>query len=199
MGLLGWLKGELSFAYHRWNILRAIRKRGWTALYVDGEGTPFCYTIGLGRAVGCPEIFMSGLGHFYSNVVLGAAYRQLQSGELVLADGIDWSADADVWPRLTWKAVHPSQIRADHLAALLCIRDYWGEPRDDLRVFQLVFPDEAGVMPWEEGYDWGRDPGQNMLWLPYAEPSDKRPRPLERRAGRKRPSRRARSPGQARG
>ncbi len=163
---------SISIAYHRWDLLRRIRKHGWTAVYVPDERfVAFSYTIGFPDALDMPEIIIFGADPVASNELFSTAAEQLRSGDLRMEDRCDWPP----WegcPRVAWRAVHPSQIRREFFNVAIWHRERRGLSRYDLRAFQLVFADQAGALPWEEGYDQSYRPQQNELWLPYFGPPE---------------------------
>lgn len=162
------------FALWKWQVRRDVRKRGWRGIYVgDYQGPPpsWAYTVGFWESAGSPEIIVFDLPRQAANDLLWNAYTQLRSGDLTIRDGEPWTAENGVSP--VWRRVHPSQLDADEgWFALARWYRFRQTGRDDLEVFQLVLPDNAGALPWQPGYDEQLRPLQPALYLPagVAEP-----------------------------
>jgi hypothetical protein len=163
----------LQIAWHRWDFVRRIRKHGWTGTYVHGEGVPFTYSIGFWEDINAPEIIMFGMDPDTANGLLHEAHKQLQAGELILADMAPWVLDWEGGPKLVWRAVHPSQVRREFLNVAIWYRERQGLGREGLEAYQLVCTDLGGKFPWEEGYDLNYRPQQEALDLPHVGPWDK--------------------------
>lgn len=158
--MLFWLQKQWIL----WDLQRTIRQRGWTAIYVpgDAEAGGFAYTVGLRQAAASPEIVVSNIPIELGNGLIGEAVRQLQAGELTLADGAVWPLDWDGGAKMVWKRVHPDQIASEYFNLARWWREKTGAP--DLDGFQLVLSDLADKMPWEDGYDPAYGRRQKELW-----------------------------------
>ncbi|MEM9797916.1 MAG: DUF4262 domain-containing protein [Pseudomonadota bacterium] len=131
------------------DFLARIREHGWTATHVfgDGEGSGFTYTTGFYHSVGQPEfLYALELKHDVAN-------------------GLNW----DIWRRIEADGSLPIGVPVDRLIRdpyrlifLPMRRDaykgyvnwsLWFYRGEDFPCLQAVFPDKAGLFPWESGYD----------------------------------------------
>ncbi|MFZ3006165.1 MAG: DUF4262 domain-containing protein [Phenylobacterium sp.] len=159
---------EIYLAWAKWGFLRRVHKYGWTGNYIPGTDseTSFAYSIGLWERLDAPELIVFGADAEVSKDLITQAHAQLRTGQLKLADKAVWRPDGKGGPRLVWRAVHPSQIRAKYFSLAIWYRQHRKMGREGFRAFQLVMSDEHGVMPWEEGFSADSQP-QPELYLPY--------------------------------
>ncbi len=165
---------EIYRRWTLWDIVRRIRKHGWTGTYIpesDGD-PPFSYSTGFWETAKSPEVIMFGFDPAASNRVLHEAYRQLLNGELKLEDLAPWDLWGDAGPALRWRRVHRSQIRREHFNIAIWYRERQGLSRWDLEAYQLFITDPGGRFPWEDGFDTDYRPKQKRLDLPYIGPPD---------------------------
>lgn len=125
----------------------AIRKHGWfcTNVFGDDEGPGFSYTTGFWLELGLPEIVVFGLKSEVAHDLLWNIYRRLKAGEPLSTTGpVD-----DILENV------PVQFR---FVAATHYPDYLGWSRwfygtGDFLCLQLIWPDRAGVFPWQPGAD----------------------------------------------
>jgi hypothetical protein len=161
MGLQKWL-------YER-DLKRRIAKNGYALVHVSGgeDGPPFSYTVGLALGIGDGELIVSGLAPRAAKETLRHAVLCLRAGRLQLSDGATWDDRSD-GPKCVVRAVHPTHIRPKRFASAL----WWRSLRphaDALTAFQIVGPDAAGLLPWDESCDFGLRMDQEPLYEPYDE------------------------------
>ncbi|PZQ64595.1 MAG: hypothetical protein DI570_04880 [Phenylobacterium zucineum] len=166
---------KLRRAWHDRDIERRIAKRGWTGIYVgDYASAPtWTYSVGFQQSLGQPEIVIFDVPHEAANSILWTAYEELKAGTLVLEDGKRWHAEDEEKP-LVWRKVHRTQIesRVGWLTLANARRLTQTGAMFDVEAYQLVLSDEAGRMPWEEGYnEWLRH-RQPALYLPARDYGD---------------------------
>lgn len=127
------------------------------------------YSVGFADRIAGAEIAIFGVDPDSGSSLLADADEQLNAGTLTLEDKAVWDVDwGDVGTvRLTWRAVHPSQIIAKYFDAAIAYNDWRERKTEDLKAFQLVFPDERGKFPWEDGYDLEYRPWQHELYLSH--------------------------------
>lgn len=160
--------GEWSY---RRRLVTAIRKHGWTAVGFDGPES-WTYSVGFTSTLSAPEIVISGLPPEFENALMWEAFRQLQDGDLVLADKAVWRLDKAKWGleedwTPMWREVDPYWIGHGRIHYALWHRDQMTGQRSDVRAFQLVFYDvESGLFPWEEGFPQERRREQVEFYLP---------------------------------
>lgn len=149
--------------YHRWT-RRRIRQRGWSSVAVwdDDEVQYWQYTIGFDESLGHPEIVVGGLPPGAADTLFGPLYQAIKHGVLRIEDGARWGLDGrDDW---VFRQLHPSRPTLDCLA--IRRREERGLPPHELQGFQLVLPDENGILPWEPGHDPGQRLRTPELWRP---------------------------------
>lgn len=159
--------------FARRDLLRRIRKFGFTAMYVpiDDAGA-LSYSIGFWESVQAPEVVMFGAPLEIANGLIGEAHRQLKDGELTLQDGAIWNLEWEDGPRMAWRLVHPSQIRREYFNGAIWYREHRGFDRAGLAAYQLFTAGEGGKFPWEDGFDQSYRSVQPELYLPYLGPPE---------------------------
>lgn len=129
-----------------------IDQHGWMVQGVfptaEDHGPPYCYTVGLTEC-GLPELCMTGLPPEVARVILNTAASQARdSGEpfyhgqrlshlgsllknnvtLAVVEGLP--SEEGVWPGMAYRFYDPFEVRLQ----------------------QLVWPDDEGRFPWDEGF-----------------------------------------------
>lgn len=145
-------------------IRRHIDKHGWAILGVfpteKDPGPWFTYTIGL-TGKGLPELIMVGLSNGQAAPLLNDAAEQLVKGELQIGEPIGTLLQ-DLPAMLI--EVDAKGMEKHPLNAA---KAQYGE---QIRALQLVWPDESGLFPWQEGFNPEMKELQPLLGDP---PSDK--------------------------
>jgi hypothetical protein len=129
------------------NFVEGIRQHGWMQTHaLDEDDKPgFCFTTGFEVSIGHPEILAFKIDNKIANEIFWVLYHCAENGKpvprAVRASGILPNDDAYVFP-----------VAKRHYA------DYLGWSRwfyrgDGFECLQVVWPDEAGVFPWEDGFD----------------------------------------------
>jgi hypothetical protein len=106
------------------------------------EGPAFAYTVGLPHQFGHPELVMSGQRGELMHRALNAAARMVQQGH-------DFRAGV-----LTENVIGRFPVLAEHLTVEACqelLRFSWWFHRWPGPGVQLVWPDTAGIWPWQPG------------------------------------------------
>jgi len=123
-----------------------IREHGWcrTGVSADAEGPGFSYTTGLWVNTGKPELIMFGMMTI-SHDIFWELFRNAQLGR-----GLPVGARTDqVFANLTSYAFPVSKrYYADYLGW-----NRWFYAGDSFPCLQIVWPDRAGIFPWEKGFD----------------------------------------------
>jgi hypothetical protein len=137
---------------HDRDVLGLIARHGWAVLGItdgdeeEGEGTSgYSFSVGLYHTLGGPELLVMGLRPETAKSLLNAAGDRLRAGER-FAPG-DRVADL--------AAGYPTAVVG---VAPRYYPEYVGYARwlyrgSDFPMLQLVWPDKAGLFPWEDGYD----------------------------------------------
>lgn len=136
-----------------------IRTEGFAFLCIeqDVDAPPYAYTVGLTETYGCPELLIFGVGQQTAGVVFQVVVDKIKAGAR-LSNG-DVLVDALNVP-CTIKAV---SAEAALPFALNVASRYEG--KGQVPTFQqVVYPDKAGVLPWEPGYDRNMKKIQTELW-----------------------------------
>jgi hypothetical protein len=137
--------GELDEAER--NFVDGIRQHGWMQTHAldEDERPGFCFTTGFVATIGHPEILVFKIDERVANEIFWVLYRCARNGKpvprAVRIGGILPEDDAYVFP-----------VAKRHYANYLGW-SRWFYRGDDFHCLQIVWPDEAGVFPWEEGFD----------------------------------------------
>lgn len=138
---------------------RILAEHGWMVQSVFGTrpDAGFAYTVGLTGA-GLPELWLGTLAPEQAAVILNTAAAQqldravaFQPGRLDLEFSVEFRVHGPVDP----DAAQVGMARQMH-------------PLSDVAVLQLLWPDESGLFPDEDGYDMSRFP---QRVLPLAPPA----------------------------
>ncbi|WP_298805857.1 DUF4262 domain-containing protein [uncultured Pseudokineococcus sp.] len=134
----GWTLDEV-LAMH----LRRVEEHGWShqSVEADTTGPSFSYTIGLTREDGHPEVLVSGLDPDVACGVLHAVVDHVRSGNRITAGTeVDLGHD-DVW----------RVVRVRRPQRLVTAQEVFATPGHAglVPALQLVWPDHAGLWPWE--------------------------------------------------
>lgn len=129
-------------------LLANIDKFGWHVMGVDGEDDypGFAFSIGFYYQYQHPEVLIMGLPPELAHTILASIQEMLAAGGRIQP----WSVVDEVasFP-LTAVPIHFNHYRA-HLGYAMWFYQSLAAPFPAL---QLVWPDRAGVLPWQEGYD----------------------------------------------
>ena len=133
-----------------------VRRHGWAVIKVpeDDRGPGFAYTVGLYRAHGHPELFMSGLPLEALHAILNDMAAQVRAGAQFTAD--QRTGDVLEGYDVVLRAISPAAFDS-YLGA--GVRFYEDQPFPALHVY---WPDRAGRFPWEAGVD---------AWTRWAQPT----------------------------
>ena len=129
------------------NFVEGIRQHGWMQTHaLDEDDKPgLCFTTGFEASIGHPEIIAFKIDRQFANGIFWVLYRCAQNGKpvprAVRTRGILPDNDAYVFP-----------VARRHYANYLGW-SRWFYRGDDFECLQVVWPDEAGVFPWEDGFD----------------------------------------------
>lgn len=124
-----------------------IRKYGYHATFVFSDKEPsFCYSTGIFKSLGIPEIFISSLPQNLSGTLIRNYVDRFKSaGSLPLNTKLDELTDR--FP------VYLIEVQEEKLKdfVLSSIRFYKDAP---YKYIQLIYPDTAGYFPNDPGYDY---------------------------------------------
>jgi hypothetical protein len=129
------------------NFVEGIRTHGWMQTQaLDEDDKPgFCFTTGFDASIGHPEILCFKIDRQVANQIFWLLYRCARNGKPVprgvRTAGVLTHDDAYLFP-----------VARRHYAAYLGW-SRWFYRGDDFECLQIVWPDEAGIFPWEEGFD----------------------------------------------
>ncbi|GAB3147113.1 hypothetical protein GCM10027290_29890 [Micromonospora sonneratiae] len=131
------------------NQQRHIDEFGWAVTAVlptQGEsGSPFAYTVGLTQH-DFPELVIAGLHPYIAHTLLNDMARRVHDGAQRLIHGQQVNDllvgyDAVIVEGPATEALHPGTAYARY-----------GEER--VRLQQIVWPDQHGRFPWDDGYEY---------------------------------------------
>ncbi len=125
----------------------------------DEDGPSFAYTVGLTATFGHPEVLMAGLPLDTLHVLLNEIGEQVRAqASFQDGDRVDALLEGDY--RCAMRSVHPANLEEYAGQALR----YYGGGR--LQLLQCFWPDSAGRLPWDEGFDASLRRAQPRLDLP---------------------------------
>jgi hypothetical protein len=132
--------------YHQ-KVDENIRKYGYHSTFVFADTTPsFCYSTGIFKSFGIPEIFISSLPQNLSNTLIQSYVDKFKDATQVpLNIRLD-----DLTERFP---VYLIEVTEDKLTdyVLSSISFYNSNP---YKYVQLIYPDTAGHFPNDAGYDY---------------------------------------------
>ena len=136
---------ELDEAERRF--VDGIRQHGWMQTHAldEDEKPGFSFTTGFEVSIGHPEVIAFKMDRQVANEIFWVLYRCAQNGKPVprarRTGGVLPNDDAYVFP-----------VARRHYAKYLGW-SRWFYGGDDFECLQVVWPDEAGIFPWEDGFD----------------------------------------------
>jgi hypothetical protein len=140
-----------------------VREHGWVRTSVGGDetGPGFSYTTGLWLSARQPELIIFSMKIEIVHIVFWDMFRDAKA-ERKLAVGRRTDA---VFANLP---AYAFPVAKKHYASLLGW-SRWFYAGDEFPCLQIVWPDRAGVFPWEPGFDPGFQTDQRDLtdkgWL----------------------------------
>jgi hypothetical protein len=124
-----------------------IRKHGYHSTFVFADNTPsFCYSTGIYKSFGIPDIFISSLPQNLSHELIEKYVNKFKTVDSIPFDEkID-----DLTDRFP---VYLIDVPVDNLKdyVLSSIRVY---DKEDYKYVQLIYPDVKGHFPNDRGYDY---------------------------------------------
>jgi len=125
------------------DLLTNIEKYGWQSTSVFGEkGSPgFSYTIGLFHSYGFPELIILGLPTKIAHAIFSRAATAAASGEPV---PLDKPSDRLIAPDTCEFCRVPVATYGEYV-----LSSRWYYQGDNFPLYQLVWPSEHGLFPWD--------------------------------------------------
>lgn len=124
-----------------------IKKYGYSSTFVFSDNTPsFCYSTGIYKNFGIPEVFISSLPQDLSHELIENYVNKFRDTDIIpLDEKID-----DLTDRFP---VYFIEVPKERLAeyVLTSIRFY---ANDDFKYLQLIYPDTEGYFPGDANYDY---------------------------------------------
>ncbi|MEH3038457.1 MAG: DUF4262 domain-containing protein [Sphingomonas paucimobilis] len=124
-----------------------VRDHGWAATHVfaDHEGPGFTFSTGFWVKTGQPELILFGMKQDITHDILWDLYRDAAAGKALPIAAANDQAFANL-PAYAFPVA--KRFYPDYLG--------WGRwfyAGDDFPCLHVVWPDRAGVFPWEAGFD----------------------------------------------
>lgn len=122
-----------------------IERVGWAAVGVfaaSHDDASFSYTIGLTETLQHPELIIYGVHYQQAHSILACAIDLIKEKELLLTPGEKYQGIVSKYPILIRDVADPAS-RPLNMATR-----YYGHP---VMAVQLVWPDESGLFPGDEG------------------------------------------------
>ena len=128
-------------------LLSDIERVGWHILNIEGddEGPPYSFSVGFYHTLHHPEILIIGIPH-------ETAVELLNTFGLLIKRGAKFKIGDQSLEIIQELPLAFTDVPTD------CFREYlgyavWFYQSVDFPVLQCVWPDKAGLFPWEAGYD----------------------------------------------
>jgi hypothetical protein len=128
-------------------LLETLEKWGWFVTKVGaGDDAPaFAYSMGLYENFHHPEIVLFGLDLEIMHGLINAAGSRIREGQKY--DEGQKYGDLLLCFRCEFRRVNPTRYDG------LLNYSIWYYEGSHFPVFQLVWPDKAGLFPWDDGFD----------------------------------------------
>ena len=139
-------------------VLSNVKEYGFHIVWIQSGGTEpdYCFTIGLEYSYKHPEIILIGLPISTTKSIINNLGSKIRTGQRFIDDDQCINISSQ---RLMMKKMHPSHYR-DYLGYFLWFYRSLKTPPD---VMQLVWSDESGKFPWDEGCSDKCVKSQNIL------------------------------------
>lgn len=146
-------QGGLTRSELRSRYAEMIDQHGWAIVGVIGERPEYYYTLGLSLH-GFPELIAVDMDQYEAFYVLNHAGRLLRAGASVTDLGVRMDEEAGDFgqprrPAWEFHQVDYSWLRSKVFAYA---KEYWLTDKAP-QTWQLVYCDDDGRMPWDQGYD----------------------------------------------
>ena len=126
-----------------------MKKYGYHSTFVFGDSTPsFCYSTGVYKTFGMPEIFISALPQNLSHELIANYVSKFKdNGSIPLNEKLE-----DLTDRFPVYLIEASKdMLTDYVLSSL---RFYGD--EDFEYVQLVYPDTKGYFPNDVGYDYNQ-------------------------------------------
>jgi hypothetical protein len=129
-------------------LLADIVEYSWHAVHIfaEGDAPGFAFTVGLYCQFEHPELLVFGLPQATAHAILTAAVAQIRAGTRI--------EPGQLYTELASLPFAASPIHLDgyreHLGYAMW---FYGSLPAPFPALQLIWPDKAGLLPWQEGYD----------------------------------------------
>lgn len=107
----------------------------------DGDAPPFCYSIGIGKSLGMPELIVIGIKPALATSMINACYRQM-------ATGVPFTPGARVADLIEGFDCEIGDVAPAHYRRYMGWA-LWLYEGSSFRALQIIYPDMEGVFPWE--------------------------------------------------
>lgn len=126
--------------------VRHIQEHGWhrTEITADAEGPGFSFTTGLWLTLRQPELIVFSLNNETAHQVFWTAFNNAKVGKVLSAQARTDAVFGNV-------ATFTFPVARRYYASLLGW-SRWFYAGDDFPCLQIVWPDRAGLFPWESGF-----------------------------------------------
>ena len=142
---------------HERSFVARVREHGWfrTGVFADATGPGFSYTTGLWLSANRPELIIFGMKTETAHDVFWGLFRDAKDGGQLAVGRRTDAVFANV-------PAYAFSVAKKHYSSFLGW-SRWFYAGDDFPCLQIVWPDRAGVFPWESGFDASLQPDQPDL------------------------------------
>ncbi|MBW8882069.1 MAG: DUF4262 domain-containing protein [Asticcacaulis sp.] len=127
-------------------VVDAIRGYGWfRTSHAPQDGYPgFAYTTGFWLNLGFPELIVFSLPEETAHAIFLETWNDIKAGNRPpVGQAAPLLGSGNAWLAPVQKSYYDWLMETSH----------WFYGGDDFRCVQLVWPDQAGVFPWQPGFD----------------------------------------------
>ena len=142
-------------AHHGWHVMKVASNAG------ENEAPAFAYTIGLKASFGWPELICFGLKTETMAILLNYAVDELRARSQEPVDGLILHDVAEGFDCCLIKVAH--RFHKEHLGWAIWFARYRRENPEDIRCFQMLWPDHDGLFPFDDRCSEGVKEMQPLL------------------------------------
>lgn len=132
-----------------------IDKHGWSAMHIfsTGDSIPFTYTVGVARTWGAPEVVIVGLAQDQAHGILTSYAHEVRVRRTNVGFAHGEKSDEFLVGFDVMFLDVPKAERGDYFN--MARRYYRERGVKAWGTQQLVWPDEEGRWPWDDGFSYG--------------------------------------------
>ena len=112
----------------------------------DGYNPSFGYSIGLYKGLGHPELIIIGLDYASTVSIINIAKEEIEKG-IKFMEGVNYHAFLNDYP------VQFIEVKPEYYPDYLGYAQWYNNRSINFPTLQVVWPDNAGIFPWDLGFN----------------------------------------------